>query len=39
MANAIQCREMQVCAFGQYNRHYNYFVGEDPIQTSYEEKD
>ena len=34
--NAEKCKCVH---FGQYNRHDDYFAVEDPIQTSYEEKD
>ena len=31
---------MQVCAlYSHNNRHYDYVMGEDPIQTSHEEND
>ena len=34
--NAEKCKCVHS---GRNNRHYDYFMGEDPIQTSHEEKD
>ena len=34
--NAEQCKCVH---YGHNNRHYGYFIGEDPIQTIHEEKD
>ena len=34
--NADKCKCVH---YGHNNRHYDYFMGEDPIQTSHKEKD